>query len=633
MKKCILVIIFSIFTVSLYADNIFSNGDCEKIISAAKFPKNQTVARTLLSEFIPENWAAYNGDGDLKWGTADKEKNSGKYSVFLEFVNGNQQSGKARAALCFGLANGYTGTDAIACEADTAYEISWYMKGNFSRVDTKIILWKGDLGPKDRSSIKLQLRTKIQAKDNWEKYSGFFKSGPDSKTFTMEIGILDDPCELKPGDRIYIDDVYIRKAPEGITEGAVDNSIFRDPQNSLTAEELRRKGISRENSLSNKPRTFLVSYTHLKNMQKEFLSPKKEWQKKIAEKLTELGEASITNGPWSVMDKSDKVLAPSGDKHDFISYSPYHWLNEKGEVEWRDGEVNPHTKTPDHEGLYAMLSAVRTLTWAGYFLNNKKYMERGAYLLKYWFLTPETAMNPNLNYSGVLPGAKTGRAVGIHRLTKMPEIIDCIGLLQDAGIWTASDQKKMVEWLEKYLAWATESKLGHEERTAKNNHAVFYGNQMLAIALYTGNTQLASYFINNHYHEMLRQIEPDGSMPLELQRTRPFHYVLYNIDAFTWYAELAFNLQIDLYNKKDVRGAGLKNTFIWLAPFFKGEKELPADSVPKPELPKEYHIFKTARIAALRFNMYEGEKYYRKLFPETWDMEFQNVFWPPPDIH
>jgi len=54
------------------------------------------------------------------------------------------------------------------------------------------------------------------------------------------------------------------------------------------------------------------------------------------------------------------------------------------------------------------------------------------------------------------------------------------------------------------------------------------------------------------------QINKKGQLPLELKRTRPFHYTAFTIQAFFDIADLGECAGIDLWNYETFRGQGIK---------------------------------------------------------------------------
>jgi hypothetical protein len=374
------------------------------------------------------------------------------------------------------------------------------------------------------------------------------------------------------------------------------------------------------------PRTFLVAPARYAEMRQTLQNPTAPWQKIARDSLRQLAISEMTKGPWSVMDKNDNQIAPSGNKHDFVSYSEYFWQNAKGEWEWRDGQVNKAVITKDIDGLYKMWTAVRILGTAGYLLDEPRFSERAALLLRHWFLDPASYMTPHLQYAAILvPGKDEGRGVGLHRMKELPRVLDAVALLETTPYWTKEDREGFRAWLRAYVKWGTESKLGLEERTAVNNHGVYYVAHMLASALYLGDKPLATDLIENDYKKhLLSQIEPDGALPAEYKRTRPLHYTVYTLQGFGFLAELARNSGTDLYDVKGPQGQTLHQAFEALTPYLKGEKQWPAKEV-KLTLDE---ALPALRLGALRCDNAFLETYLQSAYPD-WAKDYQNILWPP----
>ncbi len=69
---------------------------------------------------------------------------------------------------------------------------------------------------------------------------------------------------------------------------------------------------------------------------------------------------------------------------------------------------------------------------------------------------------------------------------------------------------------------------------AKNNHGTCWVMQVACFAKFTKNEELLD-FCRKRFKEVLlpQQIDKDGSLPLELKRTKPYGYSIFNLDAFT----------------------------------------------------------------------------------------------------
>jgi hypothetical protein len=69
------------------------------------------------------------------------------------------------------------------------------------------------------------------------------------------------------------------------------------------------------------------------------------------------------------------------------------------------------------------------------------------------------------------------------------------------------------------------------------------------------------------------QIDAGGSQPLELERTRPIHYSLFNLGAFTALAELARHVDVDLWHYHNRKKAGIIEALSFIAPYATGERQ------------------------------------------------------------
>lgn len=296
-------------------------------------------------------------------------------------------------------------------------------------------------------------------------------------------------------------------------------------------------------------------------------------------------QRALEDKPASVMDKNR--VAPSGDKHDFVSQAPYFWKDTNspnGRYIRRDGERNPESgKDSDAGRIGRMCSDTHTLALAYYFTGEEKYASHATELLRVWFLNPATRMNPNLNYGQGIPGEVDGRPMGIIGTRGFVGLVDAIGLLQNSRSWTETDQKGMVAWMTAYLHWLQTSKIGIGEGDATNNHGTFYDTQVAAIAVFIGNAQLAKDIINNACEKRIaKQVEPDGKMPRELQRTKSFGYSVFNLRALTDLACIGQNLGIDLWHFQTSDGRSIRKALDFMSPYVSPDRKWPYPQIDKP---------------------------------------------------
>jgi len=293
--------------------------------------------------------------------------------------------------------------------------------------------------------------------------------------------------------------------------------------------------------------------------------------------LIEKAEAALNEGLFSVMDK--KRIPPSGDKHDYLSMGPYWWpdTTKTDGLPYirRDGEINPETRGEfvDTNAKNALFSNVEILGWAYYFSGEKKYAEKATQLLETWFINPETRMNPNLNYAQGIPGICDGRGIGIIDWAGINKLISPIQILAAGGVLPNETKKQLFAWFEEYLDWLLNSEYGKDEDSTFNNHGTWYDVQVVGIELMLGKTDLATARLEQAKSiRIASQIEPDGSQPLELARTKSLGYSTMNLRGFLHLANLGQKTGVDLWNFETDDGRSIKKALNFLLPFAKQEK-------------------------------------------------------------
>jgi len=287
--------------------------------------------------------------------------------------------------------------------------------------------------------------------------------------------------------------------------------------------------------------------------------------------LIRSADRALVGDPPTVMSK--RRIPPSGDKHDYMSLAPYWWPDSTKPnglpYIQRDGIVNPDSRL-DHDGvrLQTMIGSVEALSLAYYFTGKPDYARRAETLLRVWFIDSATRMNPNLNYAQAVPGIAEGRGIGIIDTRDIPRLVDAIRLLNNASAIRPADYAAIVSWCRSYLAWLRDSKNGKEEHDAANNHGVWYDAQAVALALFTGDTSLAKTILTTDTRRRIEsQISADGSQPGELERTRPMHYSVFTLDAYTQLAEMARRVGVELWDYQAPSGGSLRKALLFIAPY------------------------------------------------------------------
>ncbi|KAI9252809.1 alginate lyase-domain-containing protein [Phascolomyces articulosus] len=301
-----------------------------------------------------------------------------------------------------------------------------------------------------------------------------------------------------------------------------------------------------------------IEYIHLRRLaelRQNKNASKGEYQEAY-ESLRKLAQGSLKKGPFSITTgKCAPHIAASGDPRDFLSYAPYWWPEEKqGKVAYvrRDGKRNPDcSDVKDQSQLEALAENLIYLCLGYYLLGKPEYAAHAITLIDTFFVSNDTRMNPHVNYGQVVRGINNptgiGRGEGIISTRFLATVANILPLLKDyEGYNTVLHPVHL--WFTDYLRWLLESPIGQEEAAMKNNHHTFYIVQVAVIQQFLrpeGQVycESAKKTIENYYNKMLpTQIDAKtGNQPLEVTRTRPFHYLEFNLHGAIYLAELGLD--------------------------------------------------------------------------------------------
>ncbi len=280
-------------------------------------------------------------------------------------------------------------------------------------------------------------------------------------------------------------------------------------------------------------------------------------------------DAALARRPGSVMDKT--TIPSSGDRHDYLSIAPYWWpdpANPKGPYVRRDGEVNPARDGNgyDRTAIGRMSGDVQALGLAYYYTDDPRYAVAAARAIRSWFLDPATAMNPNADFAQAVRGREDGRAEGVLDTNAFQPVVETIGLIAPAKALTPAETQALEAWFGRYVDWMQSSRNGRDEQAAKNNHGIWYDDQITHYALFARRVGVARKTVDAFpKRRIAAQMTPDGRLPAELARTRSFHYSIYALAPAYDVADLASCLGKDLWNWRDDAGRGLRTATDFLA--------------------------------------------------------------------
>ena len=271
-----------------------------------------------------------------------------------------------------------------------------------------------------------------------------------------------------------------------------------------------------------------------------------------------------------------RAARSAGGAHDFFSEGDYWWpdpAHPDGPYIRRDGESNPANFVEHRRAMVRLSIEVPALTAAWLLTKEARYAEQARRHLRAWFVEPETRMNPSLTYAQAIHGVTTGRGTGIIDTIHLVEVVRAIETLRTGGVMPDDEFGAIRQWFGAYTTWLTTSKNGVEERDARNNHGTCWVMQVAAFASLTGDTPQLE-MCRRRFNEVLvpTQIAADGSFPLEIERTKPYGYSLFNLDAMATTCEI---LGGDAWTFELPDGRGMRRAVAFMAPYIRNRAAWP----------------------------------------------------------
>jgi hypothetical protein len=111
---------------------------------------------------------------------------------------------------------------------------------------------------------------------------------------------------------------------------------------------------------------------------------------------------------------------------------------------------------------------------------------------------------------------------------------------------------------------------------AKNNHGTCWVMQVAAFARLTGDERLLG-FCRERYKAVLlpEQMAVDGSFPLELKRTKPYGYSIFNLDAMVMVCQILSTKKDDLWHYQTADGKSIGKGIAFLYPYLRDKGAWP----------------------------------------------------------
>jgi hypothetical protein len=310
--------------------------------------------------------------------------------------------------------------------------------------------------------------------------------------------------------------------------------------------------------------------------QSEIRNPQFETAPAERERVIAAADRYLKRPPQTIT--AFRAARSAGGPHDFFSEGDYWWPDPKnpdGPYIRRDGESNPDNFVDHRRALVRLSIEMPALTAAWKLTSDDRYAAHARRHLRAWFVDPSTRMTPSLEYAQAIHGIATGRGTGIIDTIHLVEVARAIEVLQRGGALPGTELQPIRAWFADYIRWMTTHPYGIEERDATNNHGTCWVMQVAAFASVTGD-EAQKEMCRVRFKTVLlpTQMAPDGSFPLELARTKPYGYSLFNLDAMATICQIldgpaATRPRDDrrLWTFELPDGRGLRKALAFMAPF------------------------------------------------------------------
>lgn len=295
------------------------------------------------------------------------------------------------------------------------------------------------------------------------------------------------------------------------------------------------------------------------------------------ERVIQLANSFLNKKPVTVTASTCKRSA--GGIHDYYSEATYWWpnpANPDGAYIRKDGLNNPENFDDHLKAIGQFSWIVGTETSAYLLTGKKKYADAAISHLKAWFIDPTTLMNPHLLYAQAIKGVNTGRGIGIIDAVSLIEVTKAVKILENSPFLSKNDSQKIHSWFKDFMMWLNTHEYGIDEMNAKNNHGTWWHAQVAAYADLVGDKSISEK-CRKHYVEILlpTQMAIDGSFPLEIERTKPFSYSLFNLDGMAALAWLLSDKNFKGWDLKLEDGRGIEKGVEFIKPYLIDKNKWP----------------------------------------------------------
>lgn len=209
------------------------------------------------------------------------------------------------------------------------------------------------------------------------------------------------------------------------------------------------------------------------------------------------------------------------------------------------------------------LSRICGLAYCGEYLKNRKYLEKSADLLKKWFISPSSRMEPSLRFAQVRPDKPQYNEVGLIEFRQIVELPAAISILHKNNLLSTEDITEIKRWLFSFKQDCVQSKVLSNALRYNNNIGTWAMAIFAAIDLFLGNDRTAFAAVWYAPVRLIKQLLPLSIQQNEIKRMQPLHYCLFNLSAWWSFNCTANQLGFNLLDYKGVKGESLQQAMMF----------------------------------------------------------------------
>lgn len=275
-------------------------------------------------------------------------------------------------------------------------------------------------------------------------------------------------------------------------------------------------------------------------------------------------DMALTADNPSVTQNSSEVKNTTG-KNNYTSFATYYHPDPSSPTGFpyvrKDGVRNKDLDAmSDAKYLNSLCTKLNHLSLLYSLTKKEEYATRAVEMINVFFVNPDTKMNPNLTYSGLVVGNSMsnlkirGATIDSARLCGLP---DWIELLKTSPSWNSSLQNDMVSWVDSLASWFKTDERGILQNSYSHNIKTSYVNQLASYLVFCGKeVEAKSYLENTVWNLLSSQINDEGEQILEMERAAPRHYSNFNLMLLMTLGKICHSLGINIWNYEDANGCG-----------------------------------------------------------------------------